>query len=488
LVVSTSPLDSATDVAVDSNITFTFNTALLRSTVNEATVLLYDDATAEPVQVNVSLSSDGTVITAIPLRVLAQEKTYVAAVIGASDNLAGGNIKSSDSTDLADTYQISFRTRVERFVRLTEIAERDDIETVGPIRETSDLAEVTGYLEILETTPAGFESNVDNDLSEIVVLFDQDVLASGSNDALELVMSNVLGLDEYYGAHDGTGVILKDWLDWETDNRNSLFYDDQVPSGTIVFDGDEVKWVKASGAPDFHYNTEVTVRVRADSIVNATGHMLADDVYFTFTTEYFPCYVGVEYIRLQLGRAVADLFDDTIRRHIHAASIDAVDHAAGMFIMEHPYPAVRRYVRSTAILAILDEIGLLPALRGGQTKRLGDFQVQYSPQDLAKVMSAYKRAVKEQEATLKELRAYRRQSRPKYVVKGSENLYERRDFRMRTWQHLRNTRMVASNTYASRRIKSAYGADHPSMFSESAIAWIGIIDEERVEGVSFPWW
>lgn len=487
VVVNTTPVPGATNVAVDVTLAFTFNVELLESSINLATVLFYKDETAEPVRGKVWLSQDRKTISFLPVRTLVQDVAYRMAVVGSADNMPGGNIKGLDGTDLPTTYQVQFRTRVERFVRLTEAAGRDDIEQVGPIREEDAEALVTGYLDILMTTPKGFESNVDRGLSEIRVCFDEDVLPTGSENALELTLRNVLGMDEYYGEGeprppDPSGRYLQDWLP-TGDMRQALF--DVDPSGTVAFSGQCAIWTRHSGSPEFHYNTEVVVRVNSDAIVSPTGHMMAEDVYFSFTTQYFPLYIGVEYIRLMLGRSVSSLFDDTIRRHIHAASIDARDQAGGCFDTEHPYPAIRRYVRALSILNILGELGILPVLQSGR-KRLGDLDIQYSPTDFSKIMEAYKNALEDKKKALFELRAYRRQSVPQVVIKGEEWPNERGDFRMRTWQHLRNSFREMANTKTERRAKSVMGYDHPSVNPE--VAWIGWYNDDRLEGFSFPWW
>jgi hypothetical protein len=479
------------DVSVRESIVFAFNTALLGTSVNEATVVLMNDDSVESHLGTVSLSSDGLTITFLPSKGLLEDTNYVAMVVGAADNLAGGNIKAADGTDLANTYQVAFRTGIDQYAKRGEILDRDDIEFPGPIREGDPLLEVTGYLEILETSPRGFASGVDRALSDIEVTFDADVQQTGSYDALELTIRNVLGLDEYYGEDDvdGTGHILEDWLDPNDATRRALF-EVGDPSGTISFVGDKVIWTKHPDSPDFHYNTEVIVRVRADSVVNGTGQMLEEDVYFTFTTEFFPLYVGVEHIRLQMGRAIANMYDDTIRRHIHAASIDAIEQAAGCFLLEYPYPAVRRYVRSKTILDILDEMGLLAALQAGQRKSLGDFTVQYSPADLAKLVSAYKRAQKDYDKALFELRYYRQQRAPVWVVKGRTSIYERKDFRMRTWQHLRERSHGAANTTDLRRSKSYLATDHPTLLGTYPVRVVGYLDDAEglTEGFVFPWW
>jgi hypothetical protein len=489
-VASTTPLVGAVDVGVRDSIVFVFNTPLLASSVNEATIVLMNDDSVEAHPGTVSLSSDGLTVTFLPSKGLLEDTNYVAMAVGAAENLAGGNIKAADSTDLADTYQVAFRTTIDQFAKRGEILARDDIEFPGPIREGDPLLEVTGYLEILETSPRGFASGVDRTLSDIEVTFGDDVLPTGSHDALELTIRNVLGLDEYYGETDvdGTGRLLEDWVDSNDEDRLALFGFE--PSGVIVFDGDQVRWEKHQDSPDFYYNTEVIVRVRADSIVNGTGQMLEEDVYFTFTTEYFPLYVGVEHIRLQMGRAIAAMYDDTIRRQIHAASIDAVEQAAGCFSLERPYPAVRRYVRSKTILDILDELGLLAVLKAGQRKQLGDFTVQYTPADLAKLLSAYKRAQKDYDKALFELRYYRGQRSPTWVVKGQTSIFERRDFRMRGWQHLRERALGEANTTDLRRSKSYLAADHPTLLGTYPVRVVGYLNDAEglTEGFVYPWW
>lgn len=483
LVVSTSPLNGAVDAdPAKVTVIYTFDTALLPSSVTEATFLLFNDDTADVVRGTSHLSADHKTLTFIPGKGLIEENLYQAIAVGSSDNLAGGNLKAADGTDLVDSYSITFRTSVDQFSRIGEVTSPDDAERFGPIREDTASAVALGHIDVIATDPRGFESNVDRTLSEIAVTFDEDVQATGSYDALDIQLQNVLGLDEYYGEYDGTGHFLLDWLA-QTDTVRRAYFDSQ-PSGTIQFDGDELKWVKASGSPDFHFNTEVICRVRADSVVDGTGQMLTEDVYFTFTTEYWPLYVGVEYIRLQLGRAISSMYDDTIRRHIHAASIDAVEQSLGCFNMEYPYPAVRRYVRALTILNILDELGLLATLKAGQRKQLGDFTVQYNAADLAKLMSAYKRAQKDHDNTLYELRYYRGQRSPAFVVRGEASVSERGDFRMRTWQGLRGRSAPEANTTELRRLKSVLSTDHPT------IQLIGYqADADDISGnYVYPWW
>lgn len=490
-LLTTSPNDGDTDVAVNSTIKFTFDTALLRSSVNEATVLLYRDDTGEHIARAVRLSTSGTVITVTPSKTLAEDVTYVAAVVGSASNMAGGNIKAADATDFITTRQVTFRTKIERYVSLPEVTSRTDYEEIGPIREGDTGTDVSGYLAVEETSPAGFASDVDRNLSEIAVTFDQTVLPTGSHAAFELTIENVLGIDEYYGEQGDDGTdgcrmdnrFLKDWLKSTDDDCIDLFGVD--PSGNVTVSGSTATWTRDTNGPAFHYNSEVVVRVRADSLVSPTGHMLEEDVYFFFTTEYFPMYTGVNFIRLKLGRTVSDLYDDTIRRHILAASIDAVDQAAGKFDVEHPYPAVRRYVSASVILAILDEMGVLTALNAG-SKSLGDLRIEYSPNDLSKLASIARRAENDKEKALFELRAYRRQSIPQYVVRGIDNPFEREDYFMRTWQHLRNTGQSYANSEDIRRAKSELAKDHPSI--GTSVTYVGRVSEQQVQGITFPWW
>lgn len=489
IVVSTTPINGATDVPVAQSLLAVFNTPLLPASVNQATVVLYRDDTGDLILSQISLSADRKTILIMPSRGLLENIPYLLALIGASDNAAGGNIKASDGIDLPNTYQVSFRTKLERYVSLSEVADRTDLVDIGPIREDDPDALVTGYLEVELTSPAGFDTNADRTLTDIWVKFSETVLPTGSAEALELILNNVLGVDEYYGEGspkppDPSGRFLHDCLA-STDSRQVLFTGAPTePFGTVAFSGQYVTWTKDPSSPDFHYNTEVVVKVRASSVVGSDGRMLPDDLYFTFTTQYWPLYAGVQYIRLKLGSIIASLFDDTINRHIHSNSIEAVHQAGCSFDTEHPYPAVRRYVQACTILDILDEMGLGSSMMSGK-KRLGDLEIQYSPQDLAKINAAYRRAEETKKATLIELRAYRRQSLPSYVIKGSDWAGERSDFRMRTWQGLRARSQPSANTTEIRRYQSRLAGDHPT-YSVSYIGW----DEsgEMYEGTTWPWW
>lgn len=490
MLIDSQPADGATDVAVGASLQFTFDTSLDRATITQSTVVLYRADTAEVVPSDVSLSTNGAVILVIPNRGLLEDTGYIAMLAGSDSNLAGGNIKEADGLDLVITQEINFKTRVERFVPLSEVASRDDIESVGPIR-AEDLTSPSGLVTIIESSPAGFTSNVSRDLTEVVVTFSMPVSAVGSVPALEVTCHNVLGLDEYYGEQGAdtdasskrpSDRFLQDWLASDSDDMD--LFTPPCPSGYVTVYDSKAKWTRHPGSPPFHYNTEVVVHVVASSLMGPSGEVMADDVYFTFTTEYFPMYVGVDYIRLKLGRVLSDMYDDTIRRHILAASIDAVDQAAGHFDVEHPYPAVRRYVRACALLSILDELGLLPALQSGQ-KTLGDFSVRYDPRDFKKIMAAYTNAVAERDAALLELRAYRRQGLPRVIVRGQDYPYERLDFRLRTWQHLVGG--VNANTTELRSTKAQLATDHPKM--GQPINWIGNTTAgDKGQGIAFPWW
>lgn len=86
---SVSPLDAATGVAIDANVTATFNEALNPATVTTSTFTLTPTAGGSPVAANVSMSVGNTVATLNPTSDLAYSTEYEAALTTGIQDVAG---------------------------------------------------------------------------------------------------------------------------------------------------------------------------------------------------------------------------------------------------------------------------------------------------------------------------------------------------------------------------------------------------------------
>lgn len=111
-VSSTSPLDGASDVAVDSTVTVTFSEEMDAATITEATVTL-EDAGSNPV--DGSVTSSGTTATFTPDTDLECNTTYTVRVSTGAEDLAGNQLESE--------YSFSFTTAPIRVLYLGDSAD-----------------------------------------------------------------------------------------------------------------------------------------------------------------------------------------------------------------------------------------------------------------------------------------------------------------------------------------------------------------------------
>jgi len=274
-------------------------------------------------------------------------------------------------------------------------------------------------------------------------------------------MSPADGYVRDYGHQDATGKFLYRDVE-DVPSRLALITD---PTGTVSVSGSKVIWTRDSGYT-FPYNAEVVVRVHSDRIVNASGYQLSDDVYFSFTTEYWPCYGNPTVLRLAIGPLIRDMYDDTLYRILTKNSIRAIleadDNISTDDDRDRPYPAVERFVLAQSIIDVIDELRLLADIQAGQKKQLGDFTVQYQASNPA-LIAKRAEAVKDRDRALRELRRYRGNLGPRSVVKSEDYSGERTDYRMRTWDSLVASSLPVANTADDRSGKRDLRTDHAKL-------------------------
>jgi len=483
VIASTNPATGDTDVNYRSSLTATFSVALLPASVNRGTVILYESATGVEVAADVALSVSGLVITLIPRTPLKEGTNHVFSLIGSDIGAPGGHIKSSDGDALASTYPVTFRTDTDRYVSITEAASREDIERVGPIRSTEDAGVVSGYLGITDISPAGFATNQSRTLSTIEVDFGETVQITGSGTPLIVTMQPADGLTRDYGHADVTGSFL--YRDVESDAnaaRRALITD---PVGTVSIDDTKLVWTRDSGYT-FPFNAQISVQIDASYVANADGEYLEEDYYFTFTTAYWPVYGTPIVLRIELGPAISQLYDDTIYRILLKNTLRALwesgDNAG--YDRDRPYPNTERFVKAQSIIDVINLLRFLADLQAGQRKTLGDFTVQYNASDPS-LIAKLKDATKDRDRALKELRHYRGNMGPRSVVKSSEYEYEPQDYNMRTWDSLIATSHPMGNTAADRAMFASLRTDHPGNASSYTRLLVGSDQEIMINGAGF---
>lgn len=487
VVASTSPATGDTDFNYRSSLTATFSVALLSASVNRGTVILYESASGKDIDADVSLSTSGLVVTLIPRTPLKEGTNHIFSLIGNDIGAPGGHIKSSGGDALATTYSVTFRTDTDRYVSLTEATSREDVERVGPIRATEDAGTVSGYLTIDSVTPAGFATHQSRTLSTIEVDFGEAVSLTGTGPALIVTMQPSDGYTRDYGYADSDGNYL--YRDAEGDSATDVARRAAItdPVGVVSVSGTKVIWTRDSGYT-FPYNAQITVQVDADCIVNGDDEYLEDDVYFFFTTTYWPVYGSPMVLRIEVGPSIKTMYDDTLYRILFKNTLRALwessDNAGLDDTRNRPYPNTERFVKAQSIIDVIDMLRLLADMQSGQTKTLGDFTVKYNATDPS-LVSKRKEAEKERNKALRELRFYRGNLGPRSVVKSGDYDGERADYNMRTWDSLIPSSRPMGNTADDRAMFAALRTDHANALGNYVRMIVDADQEIMISGDDF---
>ena len=472
LIVTVTPTDASTDVAIDVQPTVTFSTALLAASVHEGTFYITESSTSSPISVLLKLNTAGTKVTIIPMSELLEETTYDLIIIGADDGL-GEAVQNTDSVNLAAGSATSFTTKKEKYVNLEKVTTPSDYEGVGPIREEDELdGSGTGssFLTLDSITPKEFTPEVSIDLNDIEVKFEQTVDIISGGTALEVSYVNAIGLDRYDAATipDPTG--KKTFRLTLCDATGVLADTFKAATGTVTrtADGKGFHWEK-SNVP-FFFNQEVQVKISGTDITGSSGQTLLDneDVYFTFSTEFFKPYSKVRAIRLKMRGAVAHLWDDYINRVILDRSIQAFIMAGWTISKVDCAPeAVYCYALWGSIIDLFDALTAQDLSSLGEERTLGDLTVKHKSKGFdPESLSLYKKALKEFEDADFELARMRGSTQASTPVKGSESSSERQDYFMRHWR-LVDANLPITNSAAMRGIMQARETDHVSGVTRS---------------------
>jgi len=441
-LVSSVPATSSTGIGIEQQVILTFSVALDPLSVNEGTVSVFRSDDLVPLRGEYVLSSGNAVVTFTPERALFQDTQYRVVLLG-SDQGVGFAIKSSTGEFLATTSVISFRTGTERFVSLEEIAGRDDIERIGPIRETDPFAiqPTSGTLSIDELVPDAFDCNVSVSATGLHIDFSADIDPSTvTTTTVKIEQTPVLGIDDYFAT-----------VVFPTDECPTLGIQTAAafvpPTGDLRVEGDKVVF-EIDPSAEFLHNTEVHVTV-STNVASTTGATLSSETSYFFTTEYFPLFVGPSFLRTELGPPVATLTDDTLKRIIYKNSIEAWEMANKGIDLKRPTWWARKWVICKSMLDILGVLLLTKDIQAGQSKTLGDLSISTKPAN-PELGAKYKQATD----CLKELGdLFGMDLMATTAIKGISSGTERQDFRMRTWDHLILQRRAAANTSPERAEK-----------------------------------
>lgn len=443
-LVSSDPVDTATDVSVEKIVTLTFDQNVKVASATGGTIQLFRDDADFPLPGQVVAS--GKRVTFIPDGELTQDAIYRIKIIG-SDLGLGYALQAADGTFLSTTIQLTFRTGIEKFVDLSVVADRTDIERIGPIREQDPLF-IQGTalpLQIEERDPEALEAKVSVDGTGLHVDFDRNIdPTTVTAKSFQVTQVPVLGLEEYLGTTGSDGAFVL---------ATQLGVDLAFPTGTRQVVDDIMAFILDPGQ-QWLYNTEVRVTITT-KVKGTDGMSLSQNDEYIFTTEYCPLYTSADMVRLEMGPAVSVLTDDTICRLIHKNSITAWERSNRALPLRSPPNHIKRWVLCRTMLDILNVLHLANDLQAGETKTLGDLTIRKQPRD-PKLGALYADALK----CLEENPIFWSDSMvAKPAVKGRAAPGERFDHRMRTWDHLLLQPVPGANLVSERGEKSRLSVD-----------------------------
>jgi hypothetical protein len=193
---------------------------------------------------------------------------------------------------------------------------------------------------------------------------------------------------------------------------------DETFSFTVVGGG-------SIGTTVLYQNNVVFVKL-ANTIAATDGSLLADangdnvDYTYYFTTTYNPLYSSVRRIRLELGKLIANVPDDTINFAIFEASLEAAALSFGSTTENSGFFQFARRQFVTCVAEILLLMGVGAGGGDGKSKRLADLDVSYRGSNTDELLNRALKCRARWEATLTSAGALGPgvSQKPKYAIKG----------------------------------------------------------------------
>ena len=164
----------------------------------------------------------------------------------------------------------------------------------------------------------------------------------------------------------------------DTSGTNSLYYRASYLNPTTSEESAQSGTIRGTSTGQLLENMQVVITVDG-SVANTDGVELGDDLEFYFTTKYNPLYSTIRKVRLDIGKFIEGIPDDTINFAIFEASREA----DFLTFIKDASKQTQLYVhaRRQWTTCKAEQILLFNAYStsGGllKSKRLGDFEVVY---------------------------------------------------------------------------------------------------------------
>jgi len=453
LISSISPTASESGVYLNKQLKAVFDQAMLTSSINQNTVLLYRSSDYKQIEGAVTYDSSDNSLLMIPYQILDENAGYTFILVGADQSSAC--IKNSSSEDLASSQSVQFVTGTTTYEppQISPDTTQPDDE-VAPSPTISILAPATVLdFSVADTYPDNRETNIGT------------MLPSGM-----CYIAEPSGYSSIYATFNeaiASGVNV-DYTTWVTVEATPVNGDPAlpagVPSGSIVWPSGynvlplnhTIGW-GASDPSGWYQNNEVLVTL-SKYILSASGNYLVNDEQFYFTTTYNPLYCTVRKIRTAIGPYIREVPDDTVNRAIFENSLLA--HQLGnetygqdQWSIDNPSFAAKMYTCCKTQYDLLNTEILNRMSNAGQLKRLGDFTVQEQI-DIARGLKVpIDQSIACMQFWVDKLIGKTGKVHPKMAVKGINNSATPPMRGVRTWTKVSPGMAPAGNTKGQRRNK-----------------------------------
>lgn len=456
LILSTNPVNGGTNEYLNIHLQVVFDQAMLESSINSNTLLLYRSSDYQQMEGMITYDSSNYTATFIPVKSLDETSGYTFIMVGLDQS--ANCIKNASLESLTASGLVQFTTGSEIYEPPQEEPDPttpDEDFAPAPTEPVLEPAVCADFC-IIDTNPDHRATNVGT------------VLPGGWNSATtpsgHVYIPEPEGASSIYVTFNQdiypSGVAYLDWLTVKAEPVNGdPMFPSAVPSGYVLSpSGDTLYWTTPYPS-GWYQNNEITVTV-SKYTMNASGDYMSESQQFMFTTAFNPLYCSVQKIRMAIGPYIREVPDDTINRVIFDNSLLAYQlanetYGQEQWSIESPSFAAKMYTCCKTQYDLLNA-ELLNRIGGsGQLKRLGDFTVQ-DQLDLSKVMRP---AMAQAEACMAfwvdRLIGEEGKAHPKMVVKGVSNATTPPMRGVRTWTKDSPGRMgiPAANTRYQRELK-----------------------------------
>jgi hypothetical protein len=431
-IASTSPSTGENSVYKNKTLTVTFSETLLSSTVNASTFILKNLDSNQIVPVDVTLLAGSLSVAVTPIRHLIGSTSYRLTIVGAN-TAVGTPVKSATSDSLATTLLITFSTGDEIEVvapQKTEIEKVQEGEITLP--ENWNITVETSSLEIVATDPVNRDYGVDPGLTEISVLFSDDLSTSSITDETFVVsIEPYYEEDEPYFAYPDTSDGSMNFKWQEPTDTSDVPLDFSDLTGTLSSSGKVAVWT-VDPDRDFPRNTKVRLTLTT-GIESVGGIALSGNYEVVFYIKQFPNVVSVDRIKDEFyPYKLAAWTDDMIGKTIYKNTLDALNIMRYVYDFRERNRILSEYVVASTIVDVFKGLRIEEDLLAGQFKKLGDLVVRYDVGMSGSLPPKMKEAMKKVEE-LKDMLRGRWTKASISTVKGREHPEQKTIWRTRLW-------------------------------------------------------